>query len=408
MEKLEPVSILRHGMLMSLFQEHEGTVDWGRKGSQAVVTLACLFIVLAGMKIAAGVLVPVVYGFFLAVLSYPLVRWLRKHRVPSVIALGVTMLVNLGLLAGLLTVGVRLLVNFWGDLPRYLRGLERYLNDTAAWLEGKGIEGAKTMVAGMFDWNTIVGYATQQDVMKNLGGFLGTTFGTLATVLGSLIMTLIVMMFILMEAQGTQSRLQAVNRSGGPDFTGLMRSASDIQKYLGVKTLISALTGMLAGFWCWFFDLHYPLLWALLAFLFNFIPAVGSTAACIPAIVEALVQHGPSHAVFVAIGYGGINFCLDNFVQPTMLGNRFGISPLVVILSVIFWGWLWGPLGMFLAVPLTMVLKVLLDNSAEFQWISVAMAKKKVRHGEVEMAGYDLGDDEAIGSGASTENPNRE
>jgi predicted PurR-regulated permease PerM len=372
---------------MSLFQEHEQVVDWGRKGSQAVV--------------------PVAYAFFLAVLSYPLVRWLRRHRVPAGLALGATMLVNLSVLAGLLTVGVRLLISFWADLPRYLRGLEQYSNDIGAWLELKGVEGAKTTMSGIFDWNTLVGYATQQDVMSNLTGFLGSTFGTLATVLASFIMTLIVMMFILMEARGTHSRLQAVNLSGGPDFTGLMRSADDIQKYLGVKTLISALTGLLAGFWCWFFDLHYPLLWALLAFLFNFIPAVGSTAASLPAIVEALVQHGPVTAVLVAIGYGGINFCLDNFVQPTMLGNRFGISPLVVILSVIFWGWLWGPLGMFLAVPLTMVLKVLLDNSAEFQWISVAMAKKKVRHGEVEVAGYDLhlNEGETIGSGASTEIP---
>lgn len=392
---------------MSLFQEHEHTVDWGRKGSQAVVTLACLFVVLTGMKIAANVLVPIVYAFFLAVLSYPLVSWLRRHRFPAVLALGVTMLVNLGVIAGLITVGVRLLISFWGDLPRYLRGLERYSNDLGAWLEANGVADAKTMLGGIFDWNTLIGYATKQDVMSNLGGILGSTFGTLATVLASFVMTLIVMMFILMEARGTQSRLQAVNLSGGPDLTGLMRSASDIQKYLGVKTLISALTGILAGFWCWFFDLHYPLLWALVAFLFNFIPAVGSTAASLPAIVEALVQHGPGTAIFVAIGYGGINFCLDNFVQPTMLGNRFGISPLVVILSVIFWGWLWGPLGMFLAVPLTMVLKVLLDNNAEFQWISVAMAKKKIRHGEVEVAGYDLhlSDGEAIGGGASTERP---
>ena len=395
---------------MSLFQEHDQTVDWGRKGSQAVVTLACLFVVLTGMKIAANVLVPIVYAFFLAVLSYPLVRWMRRHRVPASLALGITMLVNLSVLAGLITVGVRLLISFWADLPRYLRGLEKYSNDAASWLEANGVAGAKASVSGMFDWNTFIGYAANQDVMSNLGGFLGTTFGTLATLLASLIMILIVMMFILMEAHGTHSRLQAVQLSGGPDFSGLMRSADDIQKYLGVKTLISALTGLLAGFWCWFFDLHYPLLWALLAFLFNYIPAVGSTAASIPAIVEALVQHGPGTAIFVAIGYGGINFCLDNFVQPTMLGNRFGISPLVVILSVIFWGWLWGPLGMFLAVPLTMVLKVLLDNNAEFQWISVAMAKKKVRHGEVEVAGYDLhlNEDETIGGGASTEHPGRE
>ncbi len=392
---------------MSLFQEHDHRVDWGRKGSQAIVTLACLYIVLTGLKITAGVLVPIAYAFFLAVLSYPLVRWLRRHRTPAGLALGITMAVNLGVLAGLITVGVRLLVSFWRDLPRYLRGLESYANDLAVWLEGNGVEGAKEMLGGIFDWNKLIGYAAKQDVMGNLTGLLGTTFGTLAAFLVSFIMTLIVMMFILMEAHGTQSRLQAVHLSGGPDFSGLMRSASDIQKYLGVKTLISVLTGVLAGFWCWFFDLRYPLLWAMLAFLFNFIPAVGSTAASIPAIVEALVQGGPTHAVFIALGYGGINFCLDNFVQPTMLGNRFGISPLVVILSVIFWGWLWGPLGMFLAVPLTMVLKVLLDNSAEFQWISVAMAKKKVRHGEVEVAGYDLhlNDGETIGSGASTEIP---
>ncbi len=395
---------------MSMFQEHDRTVDWGRKGSQAVMTLACLFIILTGMKIAAGVLVPVVYAFFLAVLSYPLVRWMRRHRVPAGLALGITMLMNLGVLAGLITVGVRLLISFWADLPRYLRGLEKYSNDVGAWLELKGVTDAKATLGGVFDWNTLVGYATQQDMMSNLGGLVGSTFGTLATLFASLVMVLILMMFILMEAHGTQSRLHAVNLSGGPDFSGLLRSADDIQKYLGVKTLISALTGLLAGFWCWFFDLHYPLLWALVAFLFNFIPAVGSTAASVPAIVEALVQHGPGTAIFVAIGYGGINFCLDNFVQPTMLGNRFGISPLVVILSVIFWGWLWGPLGMFLAVPLTMVLKVLLDNSTEFQWISVAMAKKKVRHGEVEMAGYDLhmNEGETIGSGASTETPRRE
>jgi predicted PurR-regulated permease PerM len=222
-------------------------------------------------------------------------------------------------------------------------------------------------------------------------------------------MILLIMMFVLMEAHGTHTRLQAVKLSGGPDFSGLMRSADDIQKYLGVKTLISALTGVMAGILCWFFDLQYPLLWAILAFVFNFIPAVGSTAASIPAIAEALVQHGPGHAVVVAIGYGGINFCLDNFVQPHLLGNRFGISPLVVILSVIFWGWLWGPLGMFLAVPLTMVMKVILDNTEEFRWLSVAMAKKKVRRGEVEVAGYDLhlNEGEIIGSGASTETPGR-
>jgi predicted PurR-regulated permease PerM len=371
-----------------------------------VVTLACLIIVLAGMRAAAGILVPLAYAFFLAVLSFPLLRWLTRHRVPSPVALVLTLLVNLSVLAGLITLGVRLLINFNSEIPRYLRGLQRYLNDMAAWLEAHGITGAKALIEGLFDWNTIIGYVTQQDVMTRVGAMVGNTFGTIATVVGSLIMILILLMFVLMEAPGTRSRMQTVQLAGGPDFSGLIRSVSDIQKYLGVKTFISALTGLFAGVWCYCLDLQYPLLWALVAFLFNYIPAVGSTVACIPPIIEALVQYGTTGAIWVAIGYGGINFCLDNFVQPTLLGRRFGISSLVIILSVIFWGWLWGPLGMFLAVPLTMVFKVLLDNSEEFRWISIAMAKKKIRKGEVEVPGYDLMvEGEILGSGASTEKP---
>lgn len=392
---------------MSTFEHPEKTVDWGKKSSQMLLSLACLMVVLAGMKAAAGILVPVACAFFLAVLSFPLLSWLVRRRVPNFLALAITMLVNLSFLAGLITLAVRLLISFNRDLPRYLRGLQTNMNELAVWLEANGVEGALTSI-GSFDWNSIIGYVTQQDMVASIGSMLGSTFGTLATVLAGLIMILILMMFVLMEAQGTARRMNAVRQAGGPDFSGLLRSANDIQKYLGVKTLISALTGLLAGIWCYFLDLQYPLLWAILAFLFNYIPAVGSTAASIPAIVEALVQHGTGGAIGVAIGYILVNFSLDNFVQPTLLGNRFGISPLVVVLSVIFWGWLWGPVGMFLAVPLTMVFKVLLDNNEEFRWISIAMSKKKIRRGEVEVVGYDLPDDDYIGSGASTERPGRE
>ncbi len=390
---------------MSKFLEDTTARGLNHKGSKMLLSLACVIVILTAMKAASGVLVPLVYAFFLAVLSFPLMRWLTRHRVPGPVALGITLLTNLGVLAGLITLAVRLLISFNADLPRFIRGVQRNLGELGTWLEGKGVDGAKTTLESFFDWNTMISYATQQDVMSRIGSLLGSTFGTLATIFAGLIMVLIIMMFVLMEAQGTRSRLSAVKVAGGPDLSGLMRSASDIQKYLGVKTLISALTGLLAGIWCWFFDLQYPLLWAIVAFVFNYIPAVGSTAACIPAIVEALVMHGAGGAIGIAIGYGGINFCLDNFVQPTLLGNRFGISPLVVILSVIFWGWLWGPLGMFLAVPLTMVVKVLLDNSAEFRWISVAMAKKSIRRGEVHVAGFDLEENEVLGAGASTERP---
>jgi predicted PurR-regulated permease PerM len=216
---------------------------------------------------------------------------------------------------------------------------------------------------------------------------------------------LVVMMFTLMEAPGTRNRAEVVRAAGGPDFSLLMQSATDIQKYLGVKTLISAATGVLAFAWCWMFDLKYPLLWGILAFLFNYVPAVGSTVASVPAIIEALVNHGVGSAVGVGIGYAIINFGLDNFLQPMLMGRKFGISGLVIVLSVLFWGWVWGPIGMFLAVPLTMMMKVILENTNEFRWISVAMAKKKVKHGEVVLETSEFADADILGGGAATEPP---
>jgi predicted PurR-regulated permease PerM len=132
---------------------------------------------------------------------------------------------------------------------------------------------------------------------------------------------------------------------------------------------------------------------------------VGSTAAAIPAIIEGLVTNGPGCAIGVTIGYGIINFALDSLLQPMLLGRRFGISGLVVVLSVVFWGWVLGPVGMFLAVPLTMMIKVLLENTHEFRWVSAAMAKKKVKRGEVVLETPEMVGAELLGGGAATEPP---
>ena len=374
-----------------------------------LLALACLIVVLAGMKAAAGFLVPIAFAFFLSILSYPLTRWLVRLHLPRTLALGLTIALNIAVVAGLIYSAISLIGSFQQELPRYLSAVERQINQAAAWMQEQGVEGAVATAQRMFDWGGLIRYLTQQDVMTAIGSMLGSTFGTVAAVFASMVIVFITMIFILMEAHGTNQRILAVQLAGGPDLTTLLQSVTDIQKYLGIKTLISFLTGLLAGVCCMLFGLKYPLLWAILAFVFNFIPAVGSSLASFPAIIEALVQNGWGSAIGMALSYGLINFSLDNFVQPTLLGRRFGISSLVVILSVIFWGWLWGPVGMFLAVPLTMVIKVLLDNSEEFRWISVAMSKKKVVGHEVQLADYDLDmdDQEWIGGGASTESPGK-
>ncbi|HSJ04392.1 MAG: AI-2E family transporter [Verrucomicrobium sp.] len=386
--------------------ESETTTPRAMKAGRALLTLACVIVVIGGLKLAAPFLVPIVTAFFLSVLSYPLMNWLMKRRVPHMVALFLTVSVIVLSLGLTVWAGAGLLRKFQSEVPTYVHKLKSYVDQTGAWLEERGVEGAKDTANQVFDVPSIISLATHQDVMKNVASMVGTTFGTVATVLGSTVIVLVVMMFILMEAPGTKGRAEVVKQAGGPNLTVLLQSASDIQQYLGVKTLISAATGILVFILCWAFGLKYPLLWAILAFFFNYIPAVGSTVASVPAVIEALAQNGVGSAIGVMIGYALINFCLDSLLQPMLMGRRFGISGLVIVLSVIFWGWLWGAVGMFLAVPLTMMMKVIIENTDEFRWISVAMAKKKVRHGEVVLEMPDLEDEDLFGGGAATEPPN--
>ncbi len=157
----------------------------------------------------------------------------------------------------------------------------------------------------------------------------------------------------------------------------MLSATKDIQRFLAIKTGVSVLTGVLAGTLCWAAGLDFYVLWGILAFFFNFIPVVGSIVAGVPPTILALFVAGLPNAVLVAGGYLLINNFLGNFVEPMLVGRRFGISTLVVVVSVVFWGWLWGPLGMLLAVPLTMVLKVILESSDEFRWIGIAISAEQ-------------------------------
>ena len=237
---------------MTQFQQDDTSQDWGQKGFRMLLAAACLFIVLAGMKAAAGILVPIACAFFLAVLSYPLLLWLTRHRVPHPIAMGATVAINIGVLAGMITAAVQLIISFQRDFREvYVDKLRLQVNAAGAWLEQQGVEGAKASAETLFDWNTLTDYIGNQDVIATVGSALGSTFGTLAAIFISVVMVIILQIFILMEAQGTHGRITAVKLAGGPDFSYFIHSASDVQKYLGIKTAISALTGILAGGWCW-------------------------------------------------------------------------------------------------------------------------------------------------------------
>jgi predicted PurR-regulated permease PerM len=338
-----------------------------------LVTAACVVIGVAALKAADGVLIPVAVALFLSVLSVPLMTLLLRWRMPRILALLLTLLTVYSAIGLMLYGGGTLLRNFWREVPAYVLKLQLYLDRVGGWLEGQGVAGAQAAIGRLFDVEGIIDFVTHQDVIAAVAPLAGATFGTVATLMVSLVVVLVLMLVALRAAPGWTPRAAQVSAAGGPDWRALARSVQHVQEYLGVKTLISLATGLLAAGLCMLFGLKHPLLWGLLAFILNFIPAVGSTAAGIPAAVEALVLHGVGPAIGVAIGYAAINFILDSLIQPMLIGNRFGISGLVIVLSVVFWGWLWGGIGLFLAVPLTMLVKVLLENSGQFRWVALAM-----------------------------------
>jgi AI-2 transport protein TqsA len=243
-------------------------------------------------------------------------------------------------------------------------------------LESWGVPDAREKIQAVVESNLT---SLQQIRFERIWDFGTGVLGQLLGFIGAAVIFLILTVFMLLEAQTFGHRLKAVSIARGPDIARMLSATRDIQRYLAIKTLVSLLTGFLAGLLCWAAGLDFFILWGIVAFALNFIPVIGSLVAGVPPTILALLIAGWPNALLVAGGYLLINNFLGNFLEPILVGRRFGISILVVVISVMFWGWVWGPLGMLLAVPLTMVLKVILDGSDEFRWIGVAISSDHPR-----------------------------
>lgn len=341
--------------------------------TQALLAAAATIVVLAGVKLAADFITPIIIGFFIAVLSYPLMRWFEARRIPRTLALPLTIIIDLSILVAFAFLAASLFSDFqqkWTE--SYQDRIRHSAVHTLAWteetLQSIGVEGVREGFDSMINIDALLKLATD-----NVGGVVTG----LTSVVRLTMLVLLLVGFMLADASGFVRKLQTVHLIGGPDFRGWTRVTSDVQKYLAIKTVVSLATGIAAWALCRAIGLDFALLWGIVAFGLNFIPAVGSIIASIPPLILALIQFGWPQMLIIAAGYFAINTVFGNIIEPTLQGRRFGISILVVLLSVLFWGWLLGIAGMFLAVPLTMLLKVALSTSHEFQWISAMLENEK-------------------------------
>ena len=359
---------------------HSAMPDQNSKiqAARILVTAGMVVVLVSGLKLAQDFFVPLLLAAFIATVSFPITSWLRSKRVPRAIAVLLTVLVDFAFLTGIIIIVIALtgdLETKWQDkyYPAMNVKIEELSGTAVEVLQKWKIPDAEEKVRQYTTINfpqqlgeSINPFDLGKDVAVRVLSFLGTT-----------LLILILTVFMLSEARMFGRRVNAILEARGPNLDRILAATADIQRYLAMKTVVSLATGLLAGFLCWAAGLDFYILWGILAFALNFIPVLGSIIAGVPPFILAyLVDGGPS-AVAVGVGYISINIFLGNFLEPMLMGRRFGLSTLVVIISVLFWGFVWGPVGMFLAVPLTMVLKVILDNSGELRWISVAITKEK-------------------------------
>ncbi len=337
-----------------MLHSHPPSVRW-------FVVLAALVVVIFGLQAAASLLVPFLLSLFIAVLCFAPLRGLRARGFPNTAAVAVVG-VSVALLGGsVLWVVVMSLKRLAARVPFYQNRLEHLIDSGSRLAQQWGVDLNRHELLSILDPSQWVGMLT--GLASQIGGLLSSTFLVLATVV-----------FLLLETLDFGRKLALAFHERPDTLQLLTRFVQTVQRYMLVKTWLSLLTGALVGGWLALVGVDYPLLWGLLAFLLNYIPNIGAFLATIPVALLAVLQLGAHGGLLATGGMVGINILLGVWLEPRYLGQQLGLSTLVVFVSLIFWGWVFGPVGMLLSVPLTMTAKIALDSQPRTRWLAALLA----------------------------------
>ena len=328
--------------------------------SRTLLTIAALVIIAASMKAAQEVIVPFLLAAFIATIAAPPVFWLERLRVPSILAISGVMV---GIVLAL--VGVAALVfqsgnAFTSRLPFYQQRVSELIGEIIAWLREVGIDVDADLALSYFNPGTALELAGS--ILRALGGVMSDGF-----------FILLMVIFILAEASSFPGKLAHILKEPEKNMPYFKRFAINVNRYIAIKTSTSLTTGVVVSLSLMFIGVDFPILWGLLAFLLNYVPTIGSIIAAVPVVLLALIQLGPASALAVTGVYLAINIAMGNVIEPRYMGRGLGLSTLVVFLSLVVWGWLLGPVGMFLSVPLTMTAKIALEANPSTAWIAILL-----------------------------------
>jgi AI-2 transport protein TqsA len=331
--------------------------------SRFLVVAAAFVIVVSGLKMAGPLLVPFLLAVFIAMIVSPLLAWLKRYHLPNVVAIFVViaLVFSVGLiLAAVIGSSVD---NFRQDIPTYSAKLTAMSTSIQQWLSQRGIAIDSEQWSSSFNPGAVM-------------GVVGNTLASFGNVMTNAVMILLTVIFILAENVSFGEKLRSA--TGSNNSQEWLRTFSDsVHSYLAIKAAISLLTGLVIFVWLTILGVDYAVLWGLIAFLLNFIPTVGSFIAAVPAVLLALVQLGVFEAGLTLAGFVVVNLIMGNVLEPRWMGRGLNLSPLVVFVSLVLWGWVLGPVGMLLSIPLTIMLKIALENQDETRWIGIMLGAGK-------------------------------
>ena len=325
-----------------------------------IFKLAALIIIFAGIIYAKAIIAPILLALFISIICIQPITWLEKKRVPKWIAIIIVILGLILIFFGFISLIGGTLSFFLSNVSKYESTITAISNSTIQFLNDNGFNIPEDQISKLIQPERIQEFTSHG--VKELIQILGSSF-----------LIVLIILFILMEFGSFFIKAKAITNGSYQSILYFSTILRNIRHYLAIKTLICLAIGICIYISLVIIGVDYAFMWALLAGLMNYIPNVGSIIATIPTFLFALVQLGLGGALWSLGSFLIIHNVLGNFIEPKLMGKGLDLSALVVILSLIFWGFLLGPVGMFLATPFTLTIKIIMEQSEKTRWLAILL-----------------------------------
>ncbi len=328
------------------------------KQYSTILIIASFVIIIAGVMYAQSMITQILMALFISIICAQPISWLQKKKVPQGIAITIVLIGIISLFIGFGQLIGSSLSSFSENAPKYEQNLKEISKTVFQFTEDKGLNISTDEMINMFD---------PSKVMRITAGFLGQLGGFMSNTLTIFFLVL----FLLMELDSFPIKAKAIVKESSASLSFFNTIGNSIRHYLSIKTMTSLLTGLLIWTSLRIIGVDYAIIWALIAFLLNYIPNIGSIIASIPAILFSIIQLGFEGMIWTTIVFVVVNLVIGNIIEPKMMGKGMGLSTFVVFVSLIFWGFILGSIGMFLSVPLTMAIKIMLEQDPKTAGIAI-------------------------------------